>query len=62
MVVFLRLVEDVVYNAEPSLSQNHVKNIKIMYFNATDNCHHLVKAKANHIHVEEFAFSLLRLY
>lgn len=61
MLVFSRLAEDV-YNAEPSLSQNHVKNIKIMYFNATDNCHHLVEAKGNHIHVEEFAFSLLRLY
>lgn len=60
--MFLRLAEDVFYNAEPSLQQNHVKNIKIIYFNATDKCHHSVKAKANHIHVEEFAFSLLRLY
>lgn len=58
--MLLRLAEDAVYNAEISLSQNYVKNIKIIYFNATDNCHHL--AKANHIYVEEFAFSLLRRY
>jgi len=62
MVVFLRLVEDATYNAECFLSQNHVKNIKIIYFNDTGNCHHLVESKANHITVEEFAFSLLSLY
>lgn len=45
MVVFFWLAEDTVYNAEPSLSQNHAKNIKIIYFNATDYCHHLVKQK-----------------
>lgn len=61
-MVLLRSAEDTAFNAEPPLLQNYVKNIKIIYLNATDNCRHLEKAKANHIHVEEFAFSPLRLY
>lgn len=33
-------------------------NIKIIYFNATNNYHHLIKAEAHHSPVEEFALSL----
>lgn len=46
MVASLPLAEDFVYNVEASLLQSHVKNTKIIYFNATDNCHHLAKSKS----------------
>lgn len=61
-VEFLRLSKTLFVTQNSSCHETTwKKNLKITYFNATDNYHHLIKPEAHHIPVEEFAFSLLRL-